>query len=63
MAMRSRLQTFEAVCVSLFANLHRMGQHVVRSLLLSRINEDAPLALKDLAAAVWIVREQAILKL
>lgn len=40
-----------------------MAQHVFRSLLLSRINEDAPLALKDLAAAVWIVREQANLKL
>jgi hypothetical protein len=44
---------------TLFANLHRIVQHVIRSLLLSRINEDAPLALKDLAAAVWIVREQA----
>src|SRR5262245_9708335 len=31
---------------TLFANLHRMVQHVVRSLLLSRINEDAPLAPK-----------------
>jgi hypothetical protein len=29
----------------LIANLHRMAQHVVRSLLLSRIGEDAPLAL------------------
>jgi hypothetical protein len=40
-----------------------MAQHIVRSSLLSRINVDAPLALKDLAAAVWIVREQAKLKL
>ena len=28
----------------LFANLHRMVQYPVRSLLLSRINENAPLA-------------------
>ena len=46
MAKWRRLPRFESVCVFLFANLHRMAQHVVRSLLLSRILVDAPLASK-----------------
>lgn len=40
-AIGDAFRHFEAMC-KLVANLHGMVQHVARSLLLSRINEDAP---------------------